>query len=423
MGGFSHPFLLVNFVKHDQNKIPTMNKSTFFTGQPIFHQLIQLIPRSEILKICSQNKSDHYCKKFDTWHHLITMLYSIYQQCTSLREVVTGMRACEGKLHTLGIKYFPARSTLSDANYKRSHVVFEQIYYRLYQHWRHVLPDSLRREKHASNLILVDSTTISLFQEILRNAGKSPANGKRKGGIKVHMSVYAAEQVPYLVKMTPAITHDSNFMYDLHFPKGSVVVFDRAYHNISILKQWTDNGITWVTRRRAESVIIEEGKQKITSEEKDKGIRKDTFIQLGSKQKTQARIVRYFDADTKRTFEFVTNNRKLSALTIASLYKKRWQIELIFKRLKQNMPLKYFLGDNENAIRIQIWCALIADLLLKIVTIGLKRKWAFSNLAALVRLHLMNYTELRKFLENPEKTKITIENKLTTQLKISFLTG
>ena len=133
--------------------------------------------------------------------------------------------------------------------------------------------------------------------------------------------------------------------------------------------------------------------------------------------------MRYLDADTKRTFEFVTNNRKLPALTIASLYKKRWQIELIIKRLKQNMPLRYFLGDNENAIRIQIWCALIADLLLKIVTIGLKRKWAFSNLAALVRLHLMNYTELRKFLENPEKTKITIENTLTTQLKISFLTG
>ena len=401
-----------------------MNKSTFFSGQPVFNQLIQFIPKSHIFKISQEYEADRYCKKFDTWHHLITMLYSVYQQCTSLREVVTGMRACEGKLHGLGMNHFPTRSTLSDANSRRSSEVFEQIYYSCYKKWHHLLSDSQIKENISQKLFLIDSTTISLFQEILRNAGKSAVSGKRKGGIKVHMAVNAKEDIPFLIKMTPAITHDTNFLYDLTFPQGSIVVFDRGYNNLKIFQQWSESGITWITRRRAETVIVEGTSNEIIPEEASKGVLKDLNVKLGySKNKTNARIISFYDKENKRTFDFVTNNQQLSALTIASLYKKRWQIELIFKRLKQNMPLKYFLGDNENAIRIQIWCALIADLLLKIVTVGLKRRWAFSNLASIVRLHLMNYTELKKFLENPEKTRITMNKQNSPQISMTFASG
>lgn len=399
-----------------------MNKSTFFSGQPIFNQLVKFIPKNQVLTISRQLKADRYCKKFDTWHHLITMLYSSYQQCTSLREVVTGMRACEGKLHGLGINFFPTRSTLSDANFRRSSKVFEQIYLSCYKRWNHLLSDSRFKENVFHKVVLIDSTTISLFQEILRNGGKSPLNGKRKGGIKVHMAVNLKEDVPFLIKMTPAITNDTNFLNDLHLPKGSIAVFDRGYNNIKILQSWTEKEIIWVTRKRAETVIINEAHNNIPANESASGIIEDINVKLGQ-QKIPARVVRFLDQESRRVFDFITNNRELSALTIASLYKKRWQIELIFKRLKQNMPLQYFLGDNENAIRIQIWCALLADLLLKIVTIGLKRKWAFSNLSALVRLHLMNYTQLKKFLENPEKTRITINREDSPQLSIPLWTG
>ncbi len=148
----------------------------------------------------------------------------------------------------------------------------------------------------------------------------------------------------------------------------------------------------------------------VSPKEQQAGIRKDEQIILGHSNKTiikvKCRRITFWDSINKRTFEFITNNNRIKASTVAAIYKQRWQIEMLFKRLKQNMPLQYFLGDNENAIKIQIWCTLLADLLLKAATQGIKRKWAFSNLSSLIRLHLMNYTNLRLFLNNPEKAII-----------------
>ncbi|HQS06603.1 transposase [Daejeonella sp.] len=169
-------------------------------------------------------------------------------------------------------------------------------------------------------------------------------------------------------------------------------------------------GVDWVTRLRADSNYEVTGEQLVTDQQKALGVLSDQHIKLGFKnnviQQVDARLVRYYDQDNKREFAFITNNRTWEPYRVAEIYKKRWQIELLFKRLKQNMPLTYFLGDNENAIKIQIYCALIADLILKMATNGIKRKWAFSNLASIVRLHLMHYTSLRKFLEQPDKCHI-----------------
>jgi IS4 transposase len=386
-----------------------MNKSSFSSGQPIFTQLIKFISRSSVNKAIRSHNGDRYCKKFNTWHHLIAMLYCCYQHCTSLREVVSGMAACEGRLQSAGIIYLPARSTLADANKHRSYKVFEDIYQSLYGQYHEFLSDS-RSDKLSKRMVIIDSTTISLFQEILKGAGCPGLNGKKKGGIKVHTAIRANEGVPYLTRFSPGAGADVNFLKDIHLPKGSIIVMDRGYKNYKKFHEWNQEGIYWVTRLQSTSVYEATKDRPVKAQHKTQGIISDQDITLGFKnkkiQQVKCRLVRYYDEATKREFTFITNNRLWSPVTVAEVYKRRWQIELLFKRYKQNMPLLYFLGDNENAIKVQIYCALIADLLLKVATKGIKRKWAFSNLASIVRLHLMNYTNLVKFLEQPEKCRI-----------------
>ena len=381
-----------------------MNKSTFFTGQPIFSQILDLLSISRISKIAYQHRTDRYCKKFRTHDHLIVMLYTIFNKCTSIREVVTGLLACHTKLHHLGMSYSIRRSTLSDANKRRSSDVFEAIYMDLYNRYAKSLPDSQSR-KWFSRLFIMDSTTISLFQEILRNAGLSAGNGKRKGGIKAHTLMKADEDVPQLVRLTAAVFNDTNFMSQIHLKKGSIITFDRGYNDYSQLIRWGNNGITWVSRLRKLTAMKPHESKQISPYQQKHGVISDTLVHMGWQKRIRllARIVVYYDAKEKRTFEFLTNNLEFSPLTIAQIYQCRWQIETLFKRIKQNYPLRNFLGDNENAIRIQVWCALIADLLLKIVSKQIKRIWSFANLSSMIRLHLMTYINLRKFLNGPER--------------------
>lgn len=205
-----------------------------------------------------------------------------------------------------------------------------------------------------------------------------------------------------MIRYSAAAANDSSFLKEVYLPKGSVVVFDRGYNDFTTLNRFTSDRITWVTRLR-KLLTYEVVEQYAT--QSDEGVISDEKIQLGWRSGTKviARLVRYRDAISGEAYEFVSNNFRMKASTIACLYKKRWQIELLFKRMKQNYPLKYFLGDSENAIQIQIWCSLIADLLLKIIKKGTVAKWSFSNLAAMVRLHLMTYIDLKGFLKSPEK--------------------
>jgi Transposase DDE domain/Domain of unknown function (DUF4372) len=390
-----------------------MNKSSFFTGQPIFTQLIKFIPKSQVARIATEMGADRYCKKFDTWHHLLTMLYGTFQHCSSLREITTGMTACEGRLQSVNIKHFPRKSTFSDSNKRRQAEVFERIFQMIYSRLRTRLPDSRPNRGVLDKLILIDSTSISLFNDIFKGPGRNPINGKKKGGLKVHMAVHSKEDIPFLVRITSAATSDTVFTRAMQLPKGSYVVFDKGYHSHGQYNEFTKNGVHWITRPRHNSNMKVISKHEVNEEEYKSGVRKDEQTIMGHPankniMKVSCRRITFWDEQNKRTFEFITNNNRIKASTVAAIYKQRWQIELLFKRLKQNMPLQYFLGDNENAIRIQIWCTLIADLLFKAATQGIKRHWAFSNLSSLIRLHLMNYTNLKLFLNNPEKAKISM---------------
>jgi len=256
-------------------------------------------------------------------------------------------------------------------------------------------------------LFIFDSTTIELFSEVMQGVGKKPVYGRRKGGVKAHVLTKADEDVPRFVSLTPARRNDSFFTDHIHLPPGSIVTYDRGYMSYTLMNKWTKQGVTGVTRLRVAWMHQIVSSQEISEQEKNKGIISDQLILLGGKpvrQKVPARKIIYLDKKSGKELTFVTNNTRMKASTIAGIYKRRWQIECLFKRLKQNYPLKYFLGDSENAIKIQIWCSLITDILIKAVKDKVKRKWSFSNIASMIRLHLMTYIHLIKFLQEPEKT-------------------
>lgn len=399
-----------------------MSKSTFFTGQPILNQLLNLIDRRAVRSIAHTGKHDRYYKHFDTYTHLVTMLYCALNKCSSSREVVSGMKACHHKLRHIGITKAPGKSTLCDANMKRSFGVFERIYECLYHRHKQLLPDS--RLRIAPNLFIADSSTITLFQQILKAPSPGKMNGKRKGGIKVHTLINAADDVPVKISFTAASANDMTFLQEISLEQGSFIVFDKGYVDYSQYQRLNNEGVFFVTRQKKDASYVVTGSNPISQQSSEAGVQDDTMIILGTrthrnKVKLKTRMVTFFDKEKERTFQFLTNNFSLSPEVIADLYKKRWLIEILFKRVKQNFPLKYFLGDNENAIKIQIWCAFIADLLIKIIQVQLKRKWAFSNLSSIIRLHLMSYISLFDFLNNPEK--LTPNCSQSNQLKLRGL--
>lgn len=388
-----------------------MPKSNFFTGQPIFNQLLSLIPRSIVNQLARQHRSDRYCKKFRSYDHLVTMLYCTLHRCNSLREVTTGMQASASRLVHLGLTNTPRRSTLSDANERRAAVFFQDLYHKIYQRYYGSLPDSLKGKRMLDKLFIIDSTIITVFSSALQSTGCFNANGKKKGGIKAHLLLRAKDDLPCFVRLTHGKESDNKFASIAQLPKGSILVMDKGYRNFQKFITWTKNEISWVTRLHERSVYAVTEELPVSTEQQQQGVINDYRIQLGNPKTAymnalqNARLVIYFDKDSGRQFQFLTNNFSYSAATIAGIYKKRWQIELVFKRIKQNFQLHYFLGDNENAIRIQLWCTLIADLLIKVIKdkADKKRKWSMSNLTSLVRLHMGTYIELLAFLENPDK--------------------
>jgi hypothetical protein len=399
-----------------------MGKSTFFTGQPVLNQLLNLIDRNSVKALARAGQHDRYYRYFDTYTHLITMLYCVLNKCTSSREVVSGMQACSHKLQHTGIIKAPGRSTLCDANMKRSYLVFEQLYVQLYRRYQQFLPDS--RPESAIRLFIADASTITLFQQILKAPSPGKLNGKRKGGIKVHTLIDAADDVAIQISFTAASANDMIFLQQLNLQAGSFIVFDKGYVDYEQYQRLTRDGVFFVTRQKKDACYQVTAINEVSDVARNAGVMADRLIVLGtrthrSKVKLQSRQVTFYDKDKGRTFEFLTNNFSLSAQQIADLYKKRWQIEILFKRIKQNFPLKYFLGDNENAIKIQIWCAFIADLLIKLVQAQLKKKWAFSNLRSIIRLHLMSYINLFDFLNNPER--LSAGSKPSPQLKLEGL--
>ena len=398
-----------------------MGKSKNFSGQPIFNQLIKFIDKSEIKKIAKQHDAERYVKKFTTYNHVVVMLFVALEGYHSIRETILGLLANAHKLSHLGLFYLVRRSTFSEANQRRKSQVFGDIYMSVYRTHAPSLADSRLSDADMKRLYIMDSTTITLFKDILRGVGRNPKEGRKKGGIKAHTIIKASENVPCLIRYSEAVRHDHMFLTEVfNLAKGSIITFDKGYVDYAQYEAFTQSTIWYVTRLK-DNAIYEAREEFDIPDGADSGVLKDEEIILyygeGKKQEHRSRRIAYWDSENARLFEFITNNFELTAEKIALIYKKRWQIELLFKQLKQNFPLKYFLGDNENAIEIQIWAAMLANLLITLTKCKVKRKWAFSNLVSVVRQQLMNYIDIYRFLEDPEGSwrEIVKENKLKYQ--------
>jgi hypothetical protein len=384
-----------------------MDKNTHFFGQSVFGQLISLIDNSIISETTIECKSDYYIKRFTTKDHLISMLFCSFAKCTSLREVSGAMLGLSGKTKHFQLQHIPKRSTLSDANKRRDSSVFGSIYNKLLLKNGHVISDSRIKDVINKQIEIFDSTTISLFKDILKCVGRNPENGRKKGGIKVHTVINVDEIVPKMVWFTDAAKSDHILLKKLKMDASTIYVFDKGYNDYKAFKLFSENHTGFVTRIK-DNAVYETIETSPITEEIHSGVLEDQIIEVTVKEeagesKLKLRKIRFYDRVLKREFEFLTNLFEMRPDLVAAIYKLRWQIELLFKQLKQNFPLKYFLGDNENAIKIQIYCALIANLMMAVIQKRVKRSWSFSNIVSFCKIHLFNYIHLLRFLENPEK--------------------
>jgi hypothetical protein len=382
-----------------------MVKSTNFSGQPVFNQMLFYLKGANISKIAKQHMAEHYVKKFDTRQHVVVMLFAVISGYQSIREVILGLLSNAHKLLHLGLHFVVKRSTLSDANLRRTSAVFGDIYQAVYRAHTSDLADSLLSNLDINRLYAMDSTTITLFKDILKGCGRNPLEGKKKGGIKAHTIIDMNNGQPCFVRYTEAARHDHVLLADVKLDSGSFIVFDRGYVDYDQYERFTQEDVFYVTRLK-DNAVFKQGEEFDIPENADSGVLKDEEITVcygNNEAKThRCRRIAYWDDTTKKLLVFGTNNFEMSAENIALIYKLRWKIELLLKQLKQNFPLKYFLGDNQNAIEIQIWTAMLANLLLTLIKSKIKRKWAFSNMMSVMRTQLMNYINIYRFLEDPE---------------------
>jgi len=389
------------------------NTNKNLIGQPILTQVLSLVNRNKFSGLAKKHGSDRYYKKFSTWTHFVSIMFGIYSRCDSVTEIVEGMIGCVGKLGHFGLKEVPPKSTITDGNRERDSKFFESLYFSLVKRYSSFLSSSRTLGLSIKELFIVDSTTIQLFSNLVfKGVGRNPKDGgKKKGGLKVHMLIDALQDVGRFVKITAAKVHDSKFLNELVLNPFSMVVFDRAYNHYKLFAKWTGKQIWFVTRMKDNAVyevvqIISENKLP----EGEAGVLKEEKVNLCYKennkdkelQKLLLRRINYRD-EKGRLYVFITNNMALTAQDIADIYKQRWQIELLFKKMKQNFQLHCFYGESENAIRIQIWCTLIAQLLLTVLQRKTKTKKAFSTIACLVRQHLLSYLNLEELLINSKR--------------------
>ncbi len=389
-----------------------MGKSTHFLGQPLYGQVIKLLDKAEILEISRKNGGERYIKRFDAWTHLMTMLYAVIMRHDSLREISVSMLAEARKLAHLGVSMMPTRSTLSDANARRPEVIFESIYRQLYGRYHQELCSDSRGRLSAKwmrRLQIIDSTTISLFSNLLfKGVGRNPKTGKKKGGIKVHTVIHANEGVPSDIRFTSAATNDSFMLKPVNFHDGDVLAMDRAYIDYAKLEDLTDRGVVYVTKMKKNLTFVlwEDIMWQNSMGLMEYRIRHVTFykpVKNGGLIRHHARIISYVDVKKHKVIDLLTNDMDAAPEEIIDIYRQRWEIELLFKQIKQNFPLRYFYGESGNAIKIQIWVTLIANLLLMVIQSRLSRNWSFSGLATMVRLTLMYYVDLYSLLNQPER--------------------
>jgi len=363
----------------------------------LFSQLLSLIERSRFAKLVRETGSERRSKGFASWDHFVAMLFCQIAQAKSLREIDGGLSSCDGKLRHLGMAGAPGRSTLSYANANRPADLFEKLFYQVLGNVSMHAPGKKFRFK--SKLYSLDSTVIELCASMFDWA-KFRAT---KGAAKLHLLLDHDGHLPCYAMITEGKVADVTVAQQLKLPKGSLVVMDRGYNDYRLFARWSAEGVGFVTRLKKNALWTSHKKRSVKAGGK---IRRDTegrFFDFDASRRIETRFrrVTVWIEQKGEEMELLTNRFDLSAETIAEIYRQRWQIELFFKAIKQNLRIKTFVGTSANAVRIQIWTALIAMLLLKLLQWRSRIDWSLSNLVALLRWNLFTHKNLWQWLDEP----------------------
>jgi len=366
----------------------------------LFSQLLGTIDRQMFARLVRELEAEKAAKGFGCWEQLVAMLFCQLAQAKSLREITGGLQCCEGKLRHLGVESAPARSTLSYANGRRPWQLFEQLFYQLIETCRGAAPGKKFRFKN--KLLSLDSTIIELCVTMFDWARFQ----KTKGAVKLHLLLDHDGYLPTYALLTEGRTADLTVAQGLDLPKGSVVVIDRGYNDYLMFERWCADGVFFVTRLKDNAYYIVSERRPVPERST---ILADELIvfqafQAGRKVVHTYRRVEVWLPDKEESLVLLTNHLDFGPTTIAAIYKERWQIELFFKALKQNLKVKTFVGTSSNAVHIQIWTALIAMALLKYLQFRAKLAWSLSNLVALLRWNLFTYRDLWKWIDQPFET-------------------
>jgi hypothetical protein len=366
----------------------------------LFSQLLSVVNRHQFERRVRESGAEKGAKGFSCWSQFVAMMFCQLAQAKSLREISDGLACCEGKLKHLGLEEGPKRSTLSYANARRPWQLFESLFYDQLALAQSLAPKKKLRFKN--KLLSLDATIIDLCLSMFNWA----TFRQTKGAVKLHLLLDHDGYLPVYAHLSEGNVHELRVAKSLHFPKGSVVVMDRAYVDYRQFARWTKAGIFFVTRLKENANYWDFEDRPVP---KNSNVLKDQLIRLnpitaGAPCREDLRLVTVWDERNQCEVRLLTNQMHFGASTIAAIYRERWQIELFFKALKQNLKIKTFVGTSANAVRIQIWTALIAILLLKILQFKSTFGWALSNLVALLRWNLFTYRNLWEWINRPYDT-------------------
>lgn len=366
----------------------------------IFNQLLQLFPRHEFSRAVGRHQAERYSKGFGSWDHFVAMLFLQLASARSLAEISKGLASCEGKLKHLGLSGAPKKSTLAYANEHRPWEMHRDVFFGLLAKCQREASGARRKFRFRSKLYSIDSTVVDLSLSMFDWARYQ----RTKGAIKLHMLLDHDGYLPTYVHITDGKVSDVEIARRLVFPPDSIVVMDRGYTDYEMFDDWTASRVWFVTRDRRSTEFTVEIDRPVAQ---GSGIVADQIIELSSDHaeikcgNLRLRRIVYRDPERTEPLVFLTNHMQLSAQTIAAIYKERWQIELFFKALKQNLRIKTFVGTSSNAVHTQIWTALTAMLLLRFLQMRSRIGWSLSNLKALLTWNLFSYRDLWAWIDNP----------------------
>ena len=369
----------------------------------IFSQLLKIFDRNDFARVVRLHNAEKHSKGFSCWDQFVAMLFCQVAQAHSLREICGGLACCLGKLKHLGVSKAPNKSTLSYANEHRPWELYQTVFYQLLDKCR-LIPKGKKKFRFKNKLLSLDATFIDLCLSLFPWAKFR----QTKGAVKLHLLLDHDGYLPTFAHITDGLTAEVHVARLLQLSPGSIVVMDRAYNDYDLFGEWTKKDIYFVTRMKRGTDYAVYRRRRLPAERHQNIISDEEILLTGTNANDKCqfllRRIKVFIPEQNEILVFLTNHMEFAASTIAAIYKERWQIELFFKAIKQNLKIKTFVGTSPNALKTQIWTALIAILLLKYLQLISQMNWSLSNMVALLRWNLFTYRDLWEWINDPFDT-------------------